>query len=187
MLRRRGLIEFVNIYQCKRSQRDVQIELVFEINLVVVVVAQFLGQQYLAESRLATPLSSYQQRCQCVTRQLALALSPLRHHSHQPVAQVFLPLWLIGRHTLCQFPDSVLPVPFRQFVEPLVHGVVLLDMHRVDESVHVLVKALQPHFCCRERHAVAHFRRKGFKVLVVREFLTIFSHTGQQVLAHFIV
>ena len=84
LLRVGGLVELVDVDERKRRQRDVQVELVLEVQLVVVVVAQFWGQQNLAESRLATTLPTNQQRRQRIASQLLIALAPLCHHTHQP-------------------------------------------------------------------------------------------------------
>ena len=149
MLRVGGLVELIDVDECKRGQCDVQVELVLEINLVVVIVAQFGRQQDFAESRLATPLTTYQQRCQRIACQLSVTLAPLCHHTDQPVAQIHRPVWLVGRHTLSQFADAVYPIPPRQSIQPLVHGVILFDVHRVDESVHVFVKSPQSQFVSR--------------------------------------
>ena len=50
------LVGEVDVDERKRGQRDVQVKLVLEVQLVVVIVAQFRRQQDLAEARLATPL-----------------------------------------------------------------------------------------------------------------------------------
>ena len=63
LLRIGGLVKLVDVDKRKRGQRDVQVELVLEVQLVVVVVAQFWRQQNLAEARLATTLTANQQRC----------------------------------------------------------------------------------------------------------------------------
>ena len=62
LLRRAGLVELIDVDQRKRGERDVQVELILEVDLVIIVVAQFGRQQDLAEARLATPLAANQQR-----------------------------------------------------------------------------------------------------------------------------
>ena len=53
-----GLVELVDIDERERSEGDVQVELVLEVQLVVVVIAQFWRQQDLAETCLSTTLTT---------------------------------------------------------------------------------------------------------------------------------
>ena len=142
LLRIRCLVELVDVDQRKHRQRDIQVELVLEVDFVVIVVSQLWRQNDLAEARLSTTLTAYQQGNQRITRQLTVALTPLGHHSHEPHPQIFLPMGLIRRYPLREVLDIVMTVPLRQFVEPGVHGVVLLDASGVDETVHVPVPRL---------------------------------------------
>ena len=57
-----GLVELVEVDDGKRGQCDIQVELVLEVQLVVVVVAQFRRQDDLAETGLSATLTAYQQR-----------------------------------------------------------------------------------------------------------------------------
>ena len=60
LLRAGSLVELVDIDERKRSKGDVKVELVLEVDLVVVVVAQFWWQQNLAETCLPAALTANQ-------------------------------------------------------------------------------------------------------------------------------
>ena len=69
LLRVGGLVELIDVDQRKRGQRDVQVELILEVQFVIVVVAQFRRQQDLAETCLAATLTTNQQRRQRIASQ----------------------------------------------------------------------------------------------------------------------
>ena len=144
-------------------------------------------KQNLAESRLAATLPTNQQWRQRIASQLLVTLAPLRHHTHQPVSQVLLPMRLVGRHSFCKCRYTVLSVPFRQSVQPGVYRVVLLNTRRVDKAVHVLVPRLQSQRASLDGHIVAHLNGQRLKRLILRVFHTIFGHASHQVFAHVVI
>ena len=91
---------------------------------------------------------------------------------------------LIRRPSPRQLGDIVMPIPFRQLVQPGVHGVILLDTGRVDKAVHVLVPTLDALFDGLQRHVVAHLFGERLKRLILSVFIAVFSHASHQILAH---
>ena len=181
-----GLVELVDVDERKRGEAEVQVGLVLEVDTVVVVVAQFLGQQDAAEAGLAAALTAYEQRHQGITRQRLLAL-PVGHHAEQPCVEVQLPVGLAVGHPCCQGGHAVLSVPCRQMVKPVVHGVVLLYAGRLNEACNIPVPRLQSQFLGSHRHLVACLVVQVGEVVVLAVVQPVLCHAGHHVLAHLVV
>ena len=61
LLRVRRLIELIDVDKGKRGQSNIQIELVLEVDLIIVIISQFLRQQNLTKTCLSTTLATNQQ------------------------------------------------------------------------------------------------------------------------------
>ena len=170
LLRGSGLIKLVDIDHRKHRQCDIQVKLVLEVDLVVIVIAQFWRQDDLAETRLSATLTTNQQRRQRIASQLLIALAPLRYHADEPHPEILLPMGLSGGYARCQLFDIVVSVPLGQIVEPDVHGVILLDACRIDKAVHVSVPRFQTKFSGAHRHIVAYLLCQRLETLIVRVF-----------------
>ena len=106
------------------------------------------------------------------------------HHAEEPRAEVVLPMGLAVRNPGCQLADAVATVPARQPVQPVVHGVVLVDAGRVYETVDVLVPRLQPQFLGADGHVVAGLLVQVAEGERLAAALPILCHTRHHVLAH---
>ena len=91
LLRVGGLVELVDVDERKRRQRNVQVELVLEVQLVVVVIAQFWRQQNLAETRLATTLTTNKRSLFCNKGTLLVNKRILFPSGHKTAGSVFIP------------------------------------------------------------------------------------------------
>ena len=91
LLRICRLVELVDIDERERSEGDVQVELVLEVQLVVVVITQFWRQQNLAETRLATTLTANKRSLFCNKGTLLVNKRLLFPSGHKTTGSVFIP------------------------------------------------------------------------------------------------
>ena len=185
LLTLRERIELVDVDKCKRGESEVDGRIVLEIDLVVIVVAQFLGQDDAAEGGLAAALVADEHRHDGVAV-IAVDALPMGHHREHPSVEVADPVLVTGNNPLRQRSHTVDSIPAGQLFQPFVHGVELRYHRRLHIALDVLVPRVEAGLERTDRHGVHHLLRQVTETVVIAILRAILGHTRHHVLTKLI-
>ena len=135
------LVELVQIDQEETPQVAFGIPLATEIQTVRITETQFGWEQYPAESGLAIALRTDEHWC-CGIAMLLVTPQPMCHHAQEPTVEQIVPMRMTAHHSIRQFTDAVTPVPFTEFIQIFLHGVIDRHIFGMQETVDVPVPGL---------------------------------------------
>ena len=123
MLRGTDGIQLVEVHQQIVGQRHLLVELVREVQVVKIVLAQMLGQQAAQEGGLATALTAYERGHTLVAVQ-RVKLQPVGNGRAQPDSQIARLLGGDAGQTAEEVSHVVVAVPLGQVLQIVADGVV---------------------------------------------------------------